>query len=91
MSSMFVVRSDHFGADASQDRSISSGLDQAMIRSLRRARVPRGAVGASVVELGLLVVAIGAVVTVLVLALTSVIRSNCDSGKNGSSGTSQSC
>jgi hypothetical protein len=62
-----------------------------MIRSLRRARVPRGAVGASVVELGLLVVAIGAVVAVLVLALTSVIRSSCDHGKSGDSGTSQSC
>jgi hypothetical protein len=48
-------------------------------------------VGASVVELGLLVVAIGAVVAVLVLALTSVIRSSCDHGKSSDSGTSQSC
>jgi hypothetical protein len=62
-----------------------------MIRSLRRARAPHGAMGASVVELGLLVVAIGAVVAVLVLALTSVIRSSCDNGKSSDSGTSQSC
>jgi hypothetical protein len=62
-----------------------------MIRSLRRAHVLRGDAGAGVVELGLLVVAIAAVVAVLVLAMTSVIGSHCDSSKSGDSGSSQSC
>ena len=98
MSSSFLVRSGHVEADASQKRS-SSPLRTALqrtgtrdvIRPLRRTRALRSSAGASVVELGLLVVAIAAVIAVLVLALTSVIRSGCDSSKKSDSSTSQSC